>query len=106
MDRQAAEQLSDKLAAMPHYHVVTQSDDGRRSYSDGHDRATALRYAADLIAPTKGTREPGLTAVWIAKGNPGSCPLAHGDNDPADAEAAANFLYDVMGQEPYWSATR
>jgi hypothetical protein len=33
-------------------------------------------------------------------------PLAHGDDDAVDAEAATNFLHEVMTQEPYWSAVQ
>ena len=78
------------VAAAPHYHVTWPSAQG---------------FAADLISPPAGAPvyEP-VQTVWIAQGEPLRCPLAHGDNIPADEEAVPGFLERVVQQQPYWSA--
>jgi hypothetical protein len=103
-DTNRAQWLSGQLAKLPHYHVVTQSDGCYLDYSDGYSEPGALGYAADLISPTSGEREPGLEVVWIAKVDPKSCPLAHGDDPKRDSEDALEFLQRVMRDEPYWAA--
>jgi hypothetical protein len=45
-----------------------------------------------------------VQTVWIIQGEPLRCPLAHGDNIPADEKAAPGFLERVIQQQPYWSA--
>jgi hypothetical protein len=104
VDVNKARTLSDQLAKMPHYHVVTQSDGCYLDYSDGYSEPGALGYAADLISPTSGEREEGLEVVWIAKVDPRSCPLAHGDDPEKFSEDARQFLGRIVQDEPYWSA--
>jgi hypothetical protein len=41
--------------------------------------------------------------VWIIEGDPFWCPLAHGDDIPADEQATPGFLEQVTHQQPYWS---
>jgi hypothetical protein len=104
VDVNEARTLSDQLAKMPHYHVVTQSDGCYLDYSDGYSEPGALGYAADLISPTSGEREEGLEVVWIAKVDPRSCLLAHGDDHEKFSEDARQFLGRIVQDEPYWSA--
>jgi len=95
----------DELAGLPHYHVVAENHDDEVIYSDGFTWARARGFAADLISPPAGAPiyEP-VKAVWIIEGDPSSCPLAHGDDIPADEQAAPGFLEQLMHQQPYWSA--
>jgi hypothetical protein len=102
-DTNKAQALSDQLAKMPHYHVVSSRDGCYLDYSDGYTEPGALAYAADLITPISGEREQGLEDVWIVRVDPNSCPLAHGDNPEKDEENALQFLRRVMEDEPYWS---
>jgi hypothetical protein len=44
-----------------------------------------------------------VQTVWIIQGEPLRCPLAHGDNIPADEQAVPGFLQHVVQQQPYWS---
>jgi hypothetical protein len=103
-DTNNAQALSDHLAKLPHYHVVTMSDGQYLAYSDGLTEPGALGYAADLISPTSGEREQGLEEVWIVKVDPKSCRLVHGDNAEKDTEDALEFLQRLIEDEPYWSA--
>jgi hypothetical protein len=92
------------LAALPHCHVIAQNYDDELTYSDGFTWPGAQGFAADLIAPPAGTPiyEP-VKAVWIIECDPSWCPLAHGDDIPADEEAAAGFVERVIQQrQPYW----
>ena len=98
------ESLSDQLAKMPHYHVVTQSDGSYLDYSDGLTEPGALGYANDLISPTSGERQQGLEAVWIAQVDPRWCQLAHGDDPEKYSQDALEFLERLIRDEPYWSA--
>jgi hypothetical protein len=93
------------LAKLPHYHVVTLTDGSYVAYSDALTEPGALAYAADLLSPTSGEREPGLEVVWVAKVAAGSCPLDHRDNPEKDSEDTLEFLERVMQDEPYWSAS-
>jgi hypothetical protein len=104
-DTNRAQTLSDQLANLPHYHVVTLSDGYNVAFSDGLTEPGALAYAADLLSPTSGDREPGLEVAWIAKVAARSCPLDHGDNLEIDSEETLEFLERVMQDEPYWSAS-
>jgi hypothetical protein len=103
-DANNAQALSDHLAKLPHYHVVTLSDGQYLAYSDGLTEPGALGYAADLISPTSGEREQGLEEVWIVKVDPKSCRLVHGDNAEKGTEDALEFLQRLIEEEPYWSA--
>jgi hypothetical protein len=98
-----AQVLSDHLAQLPHFHVVTLTDGQYLDYSDGLTEPGAMGYAADLISPTSGGRDETLEGVWIARADPKSCPLAHGDDPKTDSEDAMLFLERVMQFEPYWS---
>ena len=93
------------VAAAPHYHVIAQNHEGELIYSDGFSWPCAHGFAADLISPPAGAPlyEP-VQTVWIVQGEPLWCPLAHGDNIPADEQAAPGFLDQVVQQQPYWSA--
>ena len=104
MAGEASRHLRD-LAAATHYHVIAQNQEGELICSDGFTWPRAHGFAADLISPTAGAPvyEP-VQTVWIVQGEPLSCPLAHGDNVPADEHAAAGFLEQVFQQQPYWSA--
>jgi hypothetical protein len=95
----------DELAGLPHYHVIAENHDDEVIYSDGFTWAGARGFAADLISPPAGAPiyEP-VKAVWIIEGHPFRCPLAHGDGIPADEQATAGFLEQVLHQQPYWSA--
>ncbi len=104
-DTNKAQSLSDQLAKLPHYHVVSQCDGCYLDYSDGYTEPGALAYAADLISPTSGGREQGLEDVWIVRVDPSSCPLAHGDDSDKDSEDALQFLQRVIQDEPYWSVS-
>ena len=101
---EASRHLRD-LAAAPHYHVIAQNHEGELICSDGFTWPGAHGFAADLISPPAGAPvyEP-VQTVWIVQGEPLSCPLAHGDNIPADEQAASGFLERVVQQQPYWSA--
>ncbi len=103
-DSNKAQGLSDQLAKMPHYHVVTQWDGRYLDYSDGLTEPGAVGYAADLISPLSGEREQELEAVWIVEVDPRSCPLAHGDNPGKDSEDVLLFLERATQDEPYWWA--
>lgn len=96
--------ISDQLAQMPHYHVVTLTAGQYLDYSDGFTEPGALGYAADLISPTSGARDEALEGVWIARVDPKSCPLAHGDEPKTDNEDAMRFMQRVLEYEPYWTA--
>jgi hypothetical protein len=102
-DENKRETLSDQLAKMPHYHVVSQFDGRLLDYSDGLTEPGAVGYAADLISPLSGGREQGLEAVWIVRVDPKSCPLAHGDNPGKDSEDILQYLERIIQDEPYWS---
>jgi hypothetical protein len=96
----------DELAGLPHYHVIAENHDDEVIYSDGFTWASARGFAADLISPPAGAPiyEP-VKAVWIIEGAPFGCPLAHGDDIPADEQATLGFLERVLlHQQPYWSA--
>jgi hypothetical protein len=97
-----ASQLPPDWTGAPHFHVVAENQDGELIYSDGFTWPHAQGFAADLISPLAGTPvyEP-VQTVWIVEGAPVGCPLAHGDNIPADAPG---FLERVVQQQPYWSA--
>jgi hypothetical protein len=95
--------LSDQLANLPHYHVVTQFDGRLLDYSDGLTEPGALGYAADLISPLSGGRQEGLEAVWIVRVDPKSCPLAHGDDPAKDSQDILQYLERIIQDEPYWS---
>ena len=95
--------LSDQLAQMPHYHVVTLTDGQYLDYSDGLTEPGALGYAADLISPTSGGRDETLEGVWLARVDLKSCPLTHGDEPKTDSEEALQFMQRVIQYEPYWS---
>lgn len=88
---------------MPHFHVVTLRDQSYLDYSDGLTEPGALGYAADLISPTAGERDPGLEGVWIVRIDPQSCRLAHGDSADKQTEDALEFLVRVIQGDPYWS---
>jgi hypothetical protein len=92
-------------AAAPHYHVIAENQEGELICSDGFTFPSAQGFAADLIAPPPGSPvyEP-VHTVWIIQGEPLRCPLAHGDNIPADEQAVPGFLEHVVQQQPYWSA--
>ena len=92
-------------AAAPHYHVIAANPDGELICSDGFTWPGAQGFAADLVSPPPGAPvyEP-VQTVWIVQGGLLRCPLAHGDNVPADEQAAAGFLERVVQQQPYWSA--
>jgi len=92
-------------AAGPHYHVVAENPDGELICSDGFTWPSAQGFAADLVSPPPGAAvyEP-VQTVWIVQGAPVGCPLAHGDNVPADEQAVPGFLEHVVQQQPYWSA--
>jgi hypothetical protein len=94
----------DELAGLPHYHVIAENHDDEVIYSDGFTWPCARGFAADLISPPGGApiHEP-VKAVWIIEGAPSWCPLAHGDDIPADEQATRGFLEQVMHQRPYWS---
>lgn len=96
--------LSDQLAQMPHFHVVTLSEGQYLGYSDGLTEPGARGLAADLVSPTSGARDQALEGVWIARVDPKSCPLAHGDEPKTDSEEAMQFMQRVIQYEPYWSA--
>ncbi len=104
-DTPKAPTLSDQLARLPHYHVVTLSDGYNVAYSDGLTEPGALAYAADLLSPTSGDREQGLEAVWIAKVDPRSCPLDHRDDPEQDSEDTLEFLERVMQDDAYWAVS-
>jgi hypothetical protein len=91
--------------ATPHYHVIAENQEGELICSDGFTWPSAQGFAADLISPPPGAPvyEP-VQTVWIIQGEPLRCPLAHGDNIPADERAVPGFLEQVVQQEPYWSA--
>jgi hypothetical protein len=92
-----------ELANMSHYHVIaTRTGDDNLTYTDGFLHENALGYAAEMIAPQAGGRDPRLEAVWVAEGL-GRCPLIHGDDD-APEEGADEFLTQAMAAEPYWMA--
>ncbi|MGO9033151.1 hypothetical protein [Mycobacterium sp.] len=95
----------DELAGLPHYHVIAENHDDEVTYSDGFTWPCARGFAADLISPPAGApiHEP-VKAVWIIEGDLFWCPLAHGDDIPADEQATPGFLEQVMHQRPYWSA--
>ena len=97
--------FSDHLAQLPHFHVVTLTDGQYLDYSDGLTEPGAMGYAADLISPMSGGRDETLEGVWIARADPKSCPLAHGDDPKTDSEDAMLFLERVMQFEPYWSVS-
>jgi hypothetical protein len=94
----------DKLAGLPHYHVIAENHDDELIYSDGFTWPRAQGFAADLIRPPAGAPvyEP-VKAVWIIEGDPSWCPLAHGDGIPADEQATRRFLEQALLQQPYWS---
>ena len=95
----------DELAGLPHYHVIAENYDNELIYSDGFTWARAQGFAADLIAPPAGAPVPEpVKTVWIIEGDPFRCPLAHGDDIPADEQPTPGFLDQVMQQQPYWSA--
>jgi hypothetical protein len=104
-DTNKAQTLSDQLANLPHYHVVTLSDGYNVGYSDGLTEPGALAYVADLLSPTSGDREQGLEVAWIAKVAARPCPLDHGENPERDSDETLEFLERVMQDEPYWSLT-
>jgi len=93
------------LAAATHYHVIAQNHEGELICSDAFTWPCAHGFAADLISPPAGAPvyEP-VQTVWIVQGEPLRCPLAHGDNIPADEQAVPGFLDQVVQQQPYWSA--
>ncbi len=99
-----ASRSRDALAALPHYHVIAENDDGELIYSDAFTWPGAQAFAADLIAPPAGgpTHEP-VKAVWIIQGDGLWCPLAHGDGIPEDEQAILGFLQQAVQQQPYWS---
>jgi hypothetical protein len=88
-----------------HFHVIAENQDGELICSDGFTWPHAHGFAADLISPPGGVPvyEP-VRTVWITECAPVGCPLAHGDNVPADEGAVPGFLELVVQQEPYWSA--
>ena len=94
----------DELAGLPHYHVIAENQEGELICSDGFTWPSAQGFAADLISPPPGAPvyEP-VQTVWIIQGEPLRCPLAHGDNIPADEQAVPGFLQHVVQQQPYWS---
>jgi hypothetical protein len=100
-----ASRHSRDVAAAPHYHVIAENQEGELICSDGLTWPSAQGFAADLISPPAGTPiyEP-VQTVWIIRGEPLRCPLAHGDNIPVDEEAVPGFLERVVQQQPYWSA--
>jgi hypothetical protein len=104
MAGEASRHLRD-VAAAPHYHVIAENQEGELICSDGFTWPSAQGFAADLISPPAGSPvyEP-VQTVWIVQGEPLWCPLAHGDNVPADEEAVPGFLERVVQQQPYWSA--
>jgi hypothetical protein len=102
-DNHKRQTLSDQLADMPHYHVVTQFDGRLLDYSDGLTEPGALAYATDLISPLSGGRAEGLEAVWIVRVDPKSCPLAHGDDPGKDGQDILQYLERIIQDEPYWS---
>jgi hypothetical protein len=104
MAGEASRHLRD-VAAAPHYHVIAENREGELICSDGFTWPSAQGFAADLISPPAGAPvyEP-VQTVWIVQGEPLRCPLAHGDNVPADEEAVPGFLERVVQQQPYWSA--
>src|ERR1700744_1214325 len=93
------------LDAAPHYHVIGKNQAGELIYSDGFAWPTAQGFAADLVSPPPGAPvyEP-VQTVWIVEGAPVGCPLAHGGDIPADAQAVPGFLERVVQRPPYWSA--
>jgi hypothetical protein len=96
----------DGLAALSHYHVIAATHADELMCSEAFTWPGAQGFATDLIAPLAGapTYEP-VRAVWIIQCDPSRCPLAHGDDIPADEQAAAEFVQRVIQQrEPYWSA--
>ena len=104
MEGEASRHLRDSAAA-PHYHVVAENQEGELICSDGSTWPSAQGFAADLISPPGGAPvyEP-VQTVWIVQGEPLRCPLAHGDDIPADQQAVPGFLERVVQQQPYWSA--
>lgn len=90
-----------------HYHVIAENYDGVLIYSDGFTWPGAQAFAADLVSPPNGTQtyEP-VQTLWIVviDGDPLLCPLAHGDNNPADGQDADFVEHVVQRQQPYWSA--
>jgi hypothetical protein len=104
-----AHRLAEKLAALPHYHVVVQNRNNEVVYSDGFTWPGAAGFAADLISPPPGAPIPEveLDAVWIFEGDPHRCPFAHGDDTaPIDEEMVVDYLERLTQQPPYWSALR
>ena len=91
--------------AGPHFHVIAENQDGELICSDGFTWPSAQGFAADLVSPPLGAPvyEP-MQTVWIVEGAPVGCPLAHGDDIPADERAVPGFLERVVQQPPYWSA--
>jgi hypothetical protein len=89
----------------PHFHVIAENLDGELICSDGFTWPAAHGFAADLVSPPPGAPvyEP-VQTVWIVEGAPVGCPLAHGDNIPADERAAPGFLGRAVQQPPFWSA--
>jgi hypothetical protein len=104
MADEASPHLRDMPAA-PHYHVIAENQEGELICSDGFTWPSAQGFAADLISPPPGSPvyEP-VQTVWIVQGEPLRCPLAHGDNIPADEQAVPGFLDQVVQRQPYWSA--
>jgi hypothetical protein len=88
-----------------HFHVIAENQDGELICSDGFTWPHAHGFATDLISPPGGVPvyEP-VRTVWIVEGAPVGCPLAHGDNIPADEEAVPGFVERAVQQPPYWSA--
>jgi hypothetical protein len=101
-----AHRLADKLAGLPHFHVVAQNRNNEVIYSDGLTWPGAEGFAMDLISPPPGAPVPEVEveAVWIIEGDPRWCALAHGDDAAAiDEEAVADYLERLTQQPPYWS---
>jgi hypothetical protein len=103
MAGEASHRSQDWMAG-PHFHVIAENQDGELICSDGFTWPSAHGFAADLVSPPPGAPvyEP-MQTVWIVEGAPIGCPLAHGDNIPADEQAASAFLERVVQQPPYWS---
>ena len=102
-DTNQPQSLSEQLAKLPHYHVVSLSAQQYVAYSDKLTEPGAMAYAADLISPTSGEREPGLEVVWIAPVDPRACRLDDRDSDE-DGDEVVEFLERLMQDEPYWTA--
>ncbi len=92
-------------AAAPHFHVIAENYEDELICSDGLTWPGAQAFVADLTSPPPGaTAHEPVRMVWIVEGEPQRCPFAHGDDIPADEQAASGFLEQIVQQPPYWSA--